>query len=61
MRDGSVDVRVADTGWQRPQPRPPHTDGTGGWGGILINHLATYVHIELAPEGGKVMCAHIPW
>ncbi|WP_412079459.1 ATP-binding protein (plasmid) [Streptomyces xanthophaeus] len=61
LRDDSVDVRVADTNPQPPKPRAPHTDGTGGWGWILVNHLATCIHIEPAPGGGKTICAHLPW
>ncbi|WP_405681003.1 ATP-binding protein [Streptomyces sp. NBC_00868] len=58
---GHIDIGVADTSPDPPQPRPPHTEGTGGWGWILINHLATNVRIEPAPGGGKTIHTRIPW
>uniref|UniRef100_A0AAU2JY32 ATP-binding protein n=1 Tax=Streptomyces sp. NBC_00049 TaxID=2903617 RepID=A0AAU2JY32_9ACTN len=56
-----IDICVTDTSSDPPKPYPPHTDGTGGWGWQLINHLATEVHIEPTPEGGKTICARAPW
>ncbi|MFD4867069.1 ATP-binding protein [Streptomyces sp. NPDC058412] len=56
-----LEIRVTDTSPCRPRRRPPHVDGTGGWGWLLINHLTTHVHIEPTPEGGKTICAHSPW
>lgn len=56
-----IDIRVTDTSPDPPQPRPPHLDGTGGWGWQLINHLTTDVHIEPTPDGGKTICARAPW
>ncbi|MCX5277982.1 ATP-binding protein [Streptomyces virginiae] len=54
-------ISVTDAGPCRPRPRPPHTDGTGGWGWLLINRLTTHSRIEPTPEGGKTICAHSPW
>ncbi|MFD9452569.1 ATP-binding protein [Streptomyces sp. NPDC059985] len=56
-----LEVCVTDASPCPPQPRPPHTDGSGGWGWLLINHLATRVNIELTPDGGKTICADTPW
>ncbi|MFG2749489.1 ATP-binding protein [Streptomyces xanthophaeus] len=56
-----IDIRVTDTSPDPPQPRPPHLDGTGGWGWRLIDHLSTDVHIERTPEGGKTICVRAPW
>ncbi|MFB6826615.1 ATP-binding protein [Streptomyces virginiae] len=56
-----LEISVTDADPCRPQPRPPHTDGTGGWGWLLIDHLTTHIHIEPTPEGGKTICAHSPW
>ncbi|MGW0392893.1 ATP-binding protein [Streptomyces sp. NPDC003042] len=56
-----IHIAVADTNPDPPQPRLPHTDGTGGWGWILINHLTTDVRIEPTPDGGKTIHTHIPW
>ncbi|MFI8260810.1 MULTISPECIES: ATP-binding protein [unclassified Streptomyces] len=56
-----IDICVTDTSPDRPTPRRPHLDGTGGWGWQLINHLATDVHIDPTPEGGKAICARAPW
>ncbi|MER6443850.1 ATP-binding protein [Streptomyces venezuelae] len=56
-----IDIRVTDTSPDRPLPRPPHLDGTGGWGWQLINHLTTDVHIEPTADGGKTICARAPW
>ncbi|MGZ9935227.1 ATP-binding protein [Streptomyces sp. NC-S4] len=56
-----IDICVTDTSPHPPEPRPPHTDGTGGWGWQLINHLTTDVHIDPTPDGGKTICARAPW
>ncbi|MFD3700340.1 ATP-binding protein [Streptomyces sp. NPDC058646] len=56
-----LEICVTDTSPHPPRPRRPHTDGTGGWGWLLINHLTTRVRIEPAPGGGKTICAHSPW
>ncbi|MFD3534886.1 ATP-binding protein [Streptomyces sp. NPDC058664] len=56
-----LEICVTDTSPHPPQPRRPHTDGTGGWGWLLIKHLTTRVHIEPTPAGGKTICVHSPW
>ncbi|MGP3689665.1 ATP-binding protein [Streptomyces sp. IBSNAI002] len=56
-----LEICVTDTSPCPPRPRPPHTDGTGGWGWLLISHLTTHVRIEPTPEGGKAICARSPW
>ncbi|MFE2481328.1 ATP-binding protein [Streptomyces sp. NPDC059389] len=56
-----IDICVTDTSPDPPMPRRPHLDGTGGWGWQLINHLATDVHIDPTPQGGKAICARAPW
>ncbi|MGW7461165.1 ATP-binding protein [Streptomyces sp. NPDC054797] len=61
LRSDAVDIRVTDTSRHPPQPRQPHTDGSGGWGYMLVNHLTTDLHIEPTPDGGKTICARIPW
>ncbi|WP_256341616.1 ATP-binding protein [Streptomyces sp. TLI_105] len=61
LRDDAIDILVTDTSPYAPQPRPPHTDGTGGWGYLLVSHLTTDLHIEPTPAGGKTTCARIPW
>ncbi|MGW7029109.1 ATP-binding protein [Streptomyces xanthophaeus] len=53
LQGDHIHTAVTDTSPDPPQPRPPHTDGTGGWGWILINHLTTDVHIEPTPGGSK--------
>ncbi|WP_329316046.1 MULTISPECIES: ATP-binding protein [unclassified Streptomyces] len=61
LRGDGIDIRVSDTSPHPPQPRPPHSDGTGGWGYLLVNHLTTNLHIEPTADGGKSICARIPW
>ncbi|MFC9824427.1 ATP-binding protein [Streptomyces erythrochromogenes] len=61
LRGDHLEIRVTDTSPWRPRPRPPHTDGSGGWGWLLIGHLTTHVRIEPTPEGGKTICARSPW
>ncbi|MDX3537271.1 ATP-binding protein [Streptomyces sp. MB09-01] len=61
LHQDHIDIRVTDSSSRPPQPRPPHTDGTGGWGWHLIHHLTTHVHISRTPDGGKAICAHAPW
>ena len=61
LLDGSIDVCVSDCSPQSPQPRTPGTDGTGGWGWFMIKRLATHIHIKPMPEGGKTICAALPW
>lgn len=61
LHDDHIEIRVTDTSPRPPTPRPPHTDGTGGWGWQLINHLTTHTHTEPTPDGGKTIYAHTPW
>lgn len=61
LRGDGIDVRVTDTSPHPPEPRAPHTEGSGGWGWLVVNHLATDLHIEPAPSGGKAICARVSW
>ncbi|MFD3547482.1 ATP-binding protein [Streptomyces sp. NPDC058655] len=61
LLDDSIDVCVADRSPRPPRPRTPRTDGTGGWGWFMVKRLATRIHITLMPEGGKTICAELPW
>ncbi|MFJ6722624.1 ATP-binding protein [Streptomyces sp. NPDC091259] len=61
LLDHSIDVCVADRSPQPPQPRTPGTGGTGGWGWFLVRRLATHIRIAPVPEGGKTICAELPW
>ncbi|MFD9303203.1 ATP-binding protein [Streptomyces sp. NPDC060048] len=61
LLDGSIDVCVADHSPQLPRPRTPSTDGAGGWGWFMIKRLATHIRIKPVPEGGKTICAELPW
>ncbi|MER5730771.1 ATP-binding protein [Streptomyces sp. NPDC002138] len=61
LHEDHIEIRVTDASPHPPKPRPPHTDGTGGWGWHIINHLTTHTHTEPTPDGGKTICAHILW
>ncbi|MFI7360403.1 ATP-binding protein [Streptomyces avidinii] len=61
LLDGSIDVCVTDLSPQPPRPRTPSTDGAGGWGWFMIKRLATRIRIKAVPEGGKTICAELPW
>ncbi|MFD3762703.1 ATP-binding protein [Streptomyces sp. NPDC058622] len=61
LQDDSIDVCVADRSPRLPQLRTPGTDGTGGWGWFVIKRLATRIHIKAMPDGGKTICAALPW
>ncbi len=61
LHQDHIDIRVTDTNPRPPQPGPPRTDGTGGWGWHLIQHLTAHVHISRTSDGGKTICAHAPW
>ncbi|MCX4545679.1 ATP-binding protein [Streptomyces sp. NBC_01565] len=58
--DGAIDIKVTDSSPTPPEPRPPHVDGTGGWGWILVNHLARQITVRPSPHGGKIIHALIP-
>ncbi|MEU6309359.1 ATP-binding protein [Streptomyces sp. NPDC047014] len=55
----SVDIDVTDTSPDPPVIRPPHVDGSGGWGWILVNHLVEDVTVRPAAGGGKTVHARI--
>ncbi|MET9464706.1 ATP-binding protein [Streptomyces sp. NPDC006544] len=57
----SIDVCVADHSPRPPEPRTPRTDGTGGWGWFLLDRLASHVRVRPGPDGGKIVCARLPW
>ncbi|MFD3719817.1 ATP-binding protein [Streptomyces sp. NPDC058674] len=61
LLDDSVDVCVTDQSPRLPQLRTPLTDGTGGWGWFVVKRLATRIHIKAMPDGGKTICAALPW
>ncbi|MFE4257279.1 ATP-binding protein [Streptomyces sp. NPDC056883] len=61
LHDDHMKIRVADTSPTPAQPHTPRTDGSGGYGWHLIDHLTTLTHTEPTPSGGKTICAHAPW
>ncbi|MEU8843103.1 ATP-binding protein [Streptomyces roseus] len=61
LLDHSVDVCVTDRSPEPPRPRTPGTGGTGGWGWFLVKRLATHIRVKPLPEGGKTICAELPW
>ncbi|MGW6689988.1 ATP-binding protein [Streptomyces sp. NPDC054961] len=61
LHEDHVEIRVTDTSPYPPQTRPPHTDGTGGWGWQLIDYLTTHTHTQPTPGGGKTIYADTPW
>ncbi|MFE2553668.1 ATP-binding protein [Streptomyces sp. NPDC059355] len=61
LHDDHIEIRVTDTSPEPAEPRPPRTDGTGGYGWHLINRLTTHTHTQPNPHGGKTICAHAPW
>lgn len=44
---------VTDTSSAPPVPRLPHLSGSGGWGWILVRHIAREVSAVPTPAGGK--------
>ncbi|MFE5861693.1 ATP-binding protein [Streptomyces virginiae] len=61
LHDDHIAIRVTDTSPEQAAPRPPRTDGSGGYGWHLIDRLTTHTHTEPTPYGGKTICAHAPW
>ncbi|MFD3547905.1 ATP-binding protein [Streptomyces sp. NPDC058655] len=61
LLDHSIDVCATDRSPQPPRPRTPSTEGAGGWGWFLVKRLATRIRIKPGPEGGKTICAELPW
>ncbi|MFE9841578.1 ATP-binding protein [Streptomyces goshikiensis] len=59
VSDGVIWIGVTDTSPTPPQPRPPHVEGSGGWGWILVNHLAQRITVRPSPHGGKTIHARI--
>ncbi|AXE24900.1 ATP-binding protein [Streptomyces globosus] len=57
--EAGVGIDVSDTSPDPPVPRPPHVNGAGGWGWILVNHLAEELSVRPTPEGGKTVHAYI--
>ncbi|UQW99606.1 ATP-binding protein [Streptomyces sp. RerS4] len=55
LHEALLDIDVTDTSPEPPSPRPPHLDGTGGWGWILIGHLAREVTVQPTEDGGKTI------
>ncbi|MEU2392701.1 ATP-binding protein [Streptomyces sp. NPDC007369] len=57
--EGGVDIDVADTSPDPPVQRPPHVEGVGGWGWILVNHLTQDLAVQPTPDGGKTIHARV--
>ncbi|MFD0267993.1 ATP-binding protein [Streptomyces sp. NPDC127106] len=57
--EDGVDIDVADTSPDPPVQRPPHVEGVGGWGWILVNQLAQELAVRPAPGGGKTIHARV--
>ncbi|MFJ4776036.1 ATP-binding protein [Streptomyces sp. NPDC088762] len=60
LHEGLLDIDVTDTSSELPEPRPPHFNGSGGWGWILIRHIARDVTVTPTPDGGKRVHTCIP-
>ncbi|MEV6734291.1 ATP-binding protein [Streptomyces sp. NPDC051364] len=56
LHEGLLDIDVTDTSSAPPEPRPAHLNGTGGWGWILVRHMACDVSVMPTSTGGK--CVH---
>ncbi|MFK0232813.1 ATP-binding protein [Streptomyces vinaceus] len=55
LHEELLDIDVTDTCPEVPTTRAPHVDGTGGWGWILIRHLAREVSVHPTEAGGKTI------
>ncbi|WP_051832990.1 ATP-binding protein [Streptomyces katrae] len=53
LHEGLLDIDVTDTSSAPPQIVRPHVHGGGGWGWILVRHIARDVDVKPTPTGGK--------
>ncbi|MCY0937251.1 ATP-binding protein [Streptomyces sp. H34-S4] len=53
LHEGLLDIDVTDTSPTPPETRPPHVTGTGGWGMVLIHHMARALTVQQTLGGGK--------
>ncbi|MFE5808374.1 ATP-binding protein [Streptomyces sp. NPDC056491] len=60
LHEGLLDIDVTDTSSAPPVPRPPHLNGSGGWGWILVRHIAREVSVVPTSTGGKRVHMCIP-
>ncbi|MDJ0386202.1 ATP-binding protein [Streptomyces sp. G-G2] len=56
VHGGLLDIDVTDTSPNPPEVRPPHVIGSGGWGWLLVRHVARDVTVLPTRGGGK--CVH---
>ncbi|MFG2994842.1 ATP-binding protein [Streptomyces sp. NPDC048257] len=57
LHGGLLDIDVTDTSSEPPVTRLPHLNGSGGWGWILVRHIAREVRVLPTSTGGK--CIHV--
>ncbi|MER7824954.1 ATP-binding protein [Streptomyces sp. NPDC096097] len=53
LHEGLLDIDVTDTSSVPPVTRPPHLNGSGGWGLILVRRIAREFSIMPTSTGGK--------
>ncbi|MFI8344860.1 ATP-binding protein [Streptomyces sp. NPDC085639] len=53
VHEGLLDIDVTDTSSVSPVTRLPHLNGSGGWGWILVRHIAHDVSVMPTSTGGK--------
>ncbi|WP_037884103.1 MULTISPECIES: ATP-binding protein [unclassified Streptomyces] len=53
LHEGLLDIDVTDTSSVPPVTRPPHLNGSGGWGLILVRRIAREFSIVPTSTGGK--------
>ncbi|MCX4960544.1 ATP-binding protein [Streptomyces virginiae] len=53
LHEGLLDIDVTDTSSAAPVTRPPHLNGSGGWGLILVRRIAREFSIMPTATGGK--------